>query len=354
MRDLSLAILLSTSLLHAQQRRPPAITLPAAKTQGPITLSRSNPSGEIEITLDADEEASFFDIVITDPKANVSMTLPDGRRIDETVDPRGNITWTKLNRASDMDSPGFRLSSFLLPGEGTHHFLAFEKADRGVYRIHAETTQSASVLLTARFTPFGRSLDDAISRLSEVPPGEVVLDISPLPSECFMGDPIDLVASFRGDPVTDEVTFEVRLEYQDILPRDSRKLRQFGPPTVEQVPIVFTRGPDGSFRSRLIPQRSGLLRIGVHASGTTTSGLPFSEEASSNRFEIHREVARLKSLSETAVDTDGSGTLDRLDITARVDVVIPGRYLIQFLIKDSGQSVGTRIANKTWRPETRA
>jgi len=130
----------------------------------------------------------------------------------------------------------------------------------------------------------------------------------------------------------------VRLEYQDILPRDSRKLRQFGPPTVEQVPILFIRGSDGRYRGRLIPQRAGMLRIGVRASGTTTSGLPFSEEASSNRFEIHREVAILKSLSEIAVDTDRSGTFDRLDITARLDVVVPGRYLVQFLIGDAGKS----------------
>ena len=338
MRNLSLVILLLTSLLHAQQRRPPAITLPGAKTQGPVTLSRSNPSGEVEITLDADEEASFFDIVITDPKANVRMTLPDGRRIDENVDPRGDITWTKLNRAADIDTPDFRLSPFLLPGEGTHHVLAFGKADRGVYRIRAETTGAASVLLTARFIPFVRALDDAISRLSDVPPGEVILGISPLPYECFEGDQLDLVASFRGDPVSEEVRFEVRLEYQDILPRDSRKLRQFGPPTIEQVPILFTRGSDGTYRGRLIPRRAGLLRVRIRASGTTTSGLPFSKEANSGRFEVHREVAKLTSLSETAVDTDGSGTLDRLDVTARLDVVIPGRYSMQFRIEDSSQS----------------
>jgi hypothetical protein len=243
-----------------------------------------------------------------------------------------------VNRASDLDSPGFQLSSFLLPGEGTHHLLVFEKATRGVYRIHAETVQATSVMLTARFIPLGRALDDSISRLSEVPPGEVVLDISELPYECFVGDQIDLLASFRGDPITEDVTFEVRLEYQDILPRDNRKLRQFGPPTVEQVPIRFTRGSDGRYRGRLVPQRAGLLRIGVRASGKTTSGLPFSEEANSNRSEVHREVAKLKSFSETAVDTDGSGTLDRLDITARVDVAVPGRYSMQFLIEDAGQA----------------
>jgi len=287
MRNLSLAIVFLTSFLHAQQLRPATITLPGARTQGPITLGRSNPSGEIEIALDADEEASFFDIVITDPKASVSMTLPDGRRIDESVDPRGNITWTKVNRASDVDSPEFRFSPFLLPGEGTHHLLALEKAPRGVYRIHAETVQAAPVLLTARFIPLGRALYESISRLSEVPPGEVVLDIAQFPYECFVGDQIDLVASFRGDPVT-YVTFEVRLEYQDILPRDSRKLRQFGPPTAELAPVMFTRGSDGRYRGQLILRRAGLLRIGVHASGITISGLPFSEEASSNRFEIHR------------------------------------------------------------------
>jgi len=333
----------------SEQKEYAAITksLPGFKTSGPVVLTARAPFATLPITLDQDEEGAIFDIVVTDPGAKVSLTLPDGRTIDSKIGKTAGIEWKTFKNASEADQPEswFGISGFLLRREGTHHVVTFEKAIPGDYHVSAQTSASAAVELTAGFIPLGRIFSEAakdIDKLGSPRSGEVRLQPwATFPYDCYVGDKLDLMVGLKGDPVdASSLKLEVRLEYTEILPRTGKQGAQFGPPVVVPVPVTLTRNSDNRYTGSFVPDHPGILRVGVHAEGKRTNGKPFTDDTILPQVTVHRVAARFLRLTEKAHDFDGNGTLDRLDITADLDVVIPGEYEMRVFIQGP-DSLGT-------------
>jgi hypothetical protein len=307
--------------------------------------------GPVELESERDEKGLLIDVVASSPDAKVLLTLPDGNSIDETVNRRGEVEWKKIGNRDQVDPPGamFGIAGFLLPFEGTHHVIMMENAARGTYTLSAP----GQIQLTAALLPLGRLFEEATEALGkppQVPPGEVLLQPYALPVNVFAGDTVPLQVRLLGDPVREPVQFRVRAEYRVFLPRGNSPSQQLGPPIIEEVPVTFTRDAEGLYKSSFTVARAGTLRVEVRASGQRTSGQPFDHAVKIPEVLVEPLVARIRSLSEKSVDADGNGTFDRLEVTAQLNVVVPGDYRMQLMIEAPGGAPGLLFdANATLR-----
>ncbi len=73
---------------------------------GPVIIEKAGASGNLDISVDREEQSGIFDIVVTDSAAHISLTLPDGRTLDESSDGMRGVEWKKLSQVSDIDAPG--------------------------------------------------------------------------------------------------------------------------------------------------------------------------------------------------------------------------------------------------------
>jgi hypothetical protein len=306
-----------------------AATMPVLKgfvKAGPINAGAGGAT--LELTVERDEEVACIDIVVSDGSAVVAIRLPDGRSVRKDGPPLPGVEWRTVKDRSDFDSPGsmFRLAGLLLRDEGWHHVVFFEKAARGRYQIEV----AGATRLSAAFIPMGSLFTDPAPPATS---GEVGLQVYAMPFDASVGDAIPLQVGFTGDPIAPQVGFDVSLEYTTVTPGQKREAPSPAP-IVERAPVAMTRTPDGRWHGVVVPQRAGLLRVGVSATGTRANGTPFAANGTVHGPNVHRVVARFVSLTEAAVDANANGALDRLDVTARLDVVVPGLYAMDVLLMD--------------------
>jgi hypothetical protein len=82
----------------------PVISLmPGFRTVGPVTLNVPRRSAPVDLTLTRPEKDGVFDIVITDPAANVSITLPGGHVIATPEGKEEGVAWTTVQKPRDLD-----------------------------------------------------------------------------------------------------------------------------------------------------------------------------------------------------------------------------------------------------------
>ncbi len=237
----------------------------------------------------------------------------------------------------------------MLPERGTHHVVSFENVSAGQYAIRATGARDGTEL-TAAFIPLGRvfnEMDRELANSGSAPPGKVRLVTYALPYSCWVGDKLDLQVDLTGQHVTDAVNFQVRLETRERLPGSVYGHVEYGPPLVQGAAVLFARTADGRYRGSVFPQHPGILRIWIRASGKTVAGRKFSEEAIWPELTVNRLVARLGSISEKAVPADSKETLERLALTADLDVYIPGEYEMKFWLSGSGNREAFGEARQT-------
>jgi hypothetical protein len=322
----------------------PGVLLPPA-----VALA---PSGSMAFDLKQDEKAGLLDIVVPDASVQVSLTLPDGRRLRPGEKYGPGIEWKKLARREDIDGPPgrgeiwFSFSGFLLPFEGPHHVISFETAAKGHYEIQAVRTTAGAGELRAIFLPLGRGLDDSrdeIQNGGRLEPDEVRIQPYGPAERGNVGDKLDVNFRIQGDFVPASLRLEVRFELRPFLssptPRDD-KPPDVGPPQV--VPINVTADQTGLYHGSIVLRAAGKARVSIRASGTKASGKPFKDEIVGSDFSVYEPppprplVARFLSLTAKPVDTDGNGKFDRLDVSAVLDVLVPGKYDMDFRIADTG------------------
>jgi hypothetical protein len=299
---------------------------------GPTRLTPGrNP---LVIVLDRDEEAAIFDLV-TPTGEELSLTLPNGRTIDNSVGKQGPISWITATR-DKIDPPGamFGISGFLLPDEGMHHVVTFEKAPQGKYEVRA---LKRATRVTAAFIPFGRMLKDATDAIAappRLPAGETQLQPYALPFDAKVSDNLTATIGIVGEALSSP-QFVVHMEYRQIL---SRQPLRFSEPVVETVPTAFTQTAPGLYTATVIPRQPGILRVGVEVSGTRRNGQSFSEEAVLGQVTVTPVVARFLGLAEQAIDADQNGTLDRWEVTAKLEVVTPGEFEMRLHVSGANNS----------------
>ncbi len=148
------------------------------------------------------------------------------------------------------------------------------------------------------------------------------------------------MVGFTGDAVADPVNFKVKVEYRTELGRDAQGAMQWSQPVVEDTNVVLTRTPEGRYAGKLVPARAGLLRVGIEASGSSVNGKAFSDQLPIGDVTVHRVVARFASLTEKAIPRSGSQKMERLEITARLNVIQPGEYEMRLQVDNSDSSIG--------------
>jgi hypothetical protein len=268
--------------------------LPGFRKVGPVTLNGPRRSVPLDLTLTRPEKDGVFDIVITDPTANVSITMPGGRVIVAPEGKEEGVAWTTVQKPRDLDRSSesfFLISGFLLSRDGTHHVFRFDTAAEGRYQIRAQTSEKARVQLTAAFIPIGRASEELAKSLEEVykimekppsaPPGQLRVEMNSLPDHWFVGDPLKILVHVVGDPVREPLKFHVQLEYRARLGVTDGTVH-WDHPVVEDTDVVLARTPEGAYTGAVTLTRSGLLRVGVEAIGTTEKGKAFSGQYTSS------------------------------------------------------------------------
>ncbi len=301
---------------------------------GPVSLGPSKPSENLVWTLGRDERGTVIDIVVTDENARVQVSLPNGEVLTPQTPKRRDFEWRTLGSRSEFDPPGSLLgfSGLLLPREGRHHVISLAAAGKGTYRAQIQSNGRA-MEAEALVLPMERILSgppEGTEKVAKAPDGEVRMEAIGLPNGCFAGDRLELAVRLKGDAVPGPVRFVVKVETRAPLPHPGNGPQEYAPPQVVVTPVSFTRAADGWYRGALFPKNHGVMRIWVQASGTTASGRAFSSETLFGGVMVEPVVATFVSLSERVVDDNGNGRPDRLEVTATLDVVRPGKYEMRF------------------------
>ena len=308
----------------------PGVVLPA-----PFALG---PSAVVAFNLDRDEETSLLDIVVPDSSVKVTLKLPDGRILQPGQKPGRGVEWKTVARREDIDPAGswFGIGGFLLPVEGTHHVISLEMAPKGRYEIQAVRAGGKGGELRTAFIPLARVMAAATDELRNAgrpAPGEVWVRSYDFPQHCYAGDKLDLRFHVEGDVAPASLRIDVKLELRSYLPRSGGGPLKLGPPVVETIPAGLTPDQNGAYHASIVPKIAGVARVLVSVSGKKISGAPF-EEGIVLDLNVSALVARFLSLKTNPVDADGNGKFDRLDITAMLDVFVPGDYDMNLELRD--------------------
>ena len=308
-----------------------------ARTPPPVALR-----AQADLILDVEEaETGVFDIVVPDPAVLVSLTLPDGR-ILRRADEIPGMRWGVSGRSGEIPPEAGLLEPFhlFLPIEGFHHVI-MSATHRGKYKIHAESNGARPGQLRASYF----SLEDpgivaALRRTlspEEPAPGQVHIQARPVSKPAFPGRDVELAIGLAGDIGSGPLDFKVRLE---MLPAGTGAyqgpLGVAGP--VSDIPVTFTHATDGDYHAAVPVPKVGTARIEVRVSGKNSAGQPFQDQTIFN-IQVDPIIARITSLDAKAVDLNNDGIFDRLDVTAQLEVDVPGEYLLDAeAVSDSGRA----------------
>jgi len=307
-----------------------------------------SPSATVTIDLPKEEEEVMFDVVVPDANTDVVLLLPDGRKLRRADAREPEVHWTIEANPDESWLAGFDLA---IPVEGVHQVIGFKRAAKGRYEIHASPKTPTKGQLRVAVIPLKESGEAfaAKFRAMELETGEISssggIHIRPrhLPFECFVGDKLDINFELVGDVGPEPPKFEVREERRAWL-RDTDAGVQLAPPDpAEVVPVQLTQVGRQTYSGMVVPAKPGWVRISVRATGKTASGQPFlTETLLTNSDMIVRPIAaRFVGVTAKAVAPEGSSKFDHLEVTATLDVLIPGDYLMLFGVQDAA---GTRLS----------
>ncbi len=308
-------------------RQLPGVLMPPAVALGP--------SASITLDVKQDEKGALLDIVVPDANVKITLTLPDGRTLRPGEKHGPGVDWQTVAKREELDGPGavwFSLSGCLLPVEGTHHVVSFELAAHGQYEIQVTGTAGKAGELRAAFIPLGRTFadaDDEVRNAARVAADKVRIETyKPGTRDGRIGEKLEVEFAILGDVERASLQLEVKFEFT---PSEAP-----GPPQV--VPVKVTAGQDGHYHGTVMPRVAGPARLSIRASGTKTSGERFHEEVLLPNLYVSEPpplVARFLSLTAKPVDTNGNGKFERLDVSAMLDVVMPGKYFMDFRVADA-------------------
>jgi hypothetical protein len=97
-----------------------------------------------------------------------------------------------------------------------------------------------------------------------------------------------------------------------------------GPP----MPVEFKFVGQGNYRAEFPTTVAGKYEVGLKVRGKYANGREF-ERGAGTSVEIRLRWAKIVSLTEQPVDEDGNGLIDRIEVTAQVQVDLAGEYSVQ-------------------------
>ena len=271
-------------------RTSQAITAPAGATSLiPFTADPTASGGDL------------FDVISSNPGVVITLLLPNNTEITSANAASQGFVYTVI--------PDGTFSNSLIPtplaASGTHTVIQFAPSlAPGTYQIKANASSVAtdSLIIATYF-----STSSVRAGLLTVAPLYRVGDTVILTGLLFNGSsPIAgaTVTASVGDPL-DTVTKPVLGPLQDS-------------GTLDAAP------GDGIYTGTYTATKAGRFSAAMKATGTTTAG-PFSRTASTT-FRVLPPFATFTSFSDAGVDDNSNSLIDRVVVTATVNVQTAGKY----------------------------
>ncbi|MCC6537139.1 MAG: hypothetical protein IT162_06290 [Bryobacterales bacterium] len=304
--------------------------------QEPVTLqlNAQKPAGDIELKVDQALPGGFFDILVSDPRVKLQLTMPDGRTMTPDAVAAG-LAWQQQSAGEIQKSGGgagfFDFRGLFLDGPGTHHVIAFEQTagPAGRYRIHADANGAGAATVTAAWVNLIGQMQAAETAEAESKAGFGPVEVVAYGDEfkaVYAGDTVSPTFGVRGAVDPASLVFRARVEH-----RAATGPERLGPVTVQPGNLVFRRNAQGLYQAKVLAARPGEWRVGVRVSGKQKDGKPFAiDERIAGPWHVSPLMARFRGLTEKAIDTNKDGTFERLDVAAQLQVVSPGRFHMDF------------------------
>jgi hypothetical protein len=302
---------------------------PGAQLSKPAPFS---PSARVTIDLPKEEEDLIFDVVVPDANTEVVLVLPDGRKLRRSDAKKPDVNW----KIETHPEEGL-LNEIYPPLEGTQQIIGFKRAAKGRYEIHAAPKTATKGEMTVAVLPMnalaqaiGVKLTSMNSNVGEISSsGGIKIRAKQMPYECYVGDKVDFQFELVGS-VGPQPHFEIREERRAWLRSVQGGEQYADPDPVEVLPVQVTPVGPQTYRGGVIPAKPGWVRISIRATGKSASGEPFTTETllTSSTLKVNPIAARFLGFTAKPIAPEGGSRFDRLEVSADLDVLMPGDYAI--------------------------
>ena len=281
-------------------------------------------SRDVVTSITVDPSASGGDmlaVMLMAEGVTVDLELPDGRRVTKATAAAAGFEWEVAGEAQGDDAlfPGMQ-------GKVNNLILLPPKAPAGKYRIHADASglKERSALMVV-FMPLGGSAAGAKDT--------VRVALSETEMFHYAGETVELLLGvFDGNRGVKDARIEAVAYAVD---KDS--MPQGAP---MQVKFVSSGpGADGSYRAELPTTAVGKYEVGLKVTGKYPGGTEFERSAGTS-VSIEPRRAQILSITERPLDDDGNGLIDRIELTARIKVDLPGEYYLTVYLDGGMQARG--------------
>jgi hypothetical protein len=314
-----LTLCLSTSLLLAF---PTAAQVP--QSEGEVNLSATEtyavlapaitPSTLIPFHVDVEgRDSDGFDVTVANAGAVVSLLLPSGTEVNSLNADSLGFGFDVIPADSEAVTSGLFISFFSL--SGTHTLIRLPSTcPTGTYQIKINTAS----LLTA--TPVYASY------LSGSP---IRAALSPDAPSYRVGDTVVLSAFiFNGTTPVTNATIDAAVADQEHPETPPVQVSMQDSGTNDAAP------GDGIYTGLYTAATAGRFVAAIRATGTAPSGSAYTRTASTD-FRVLPPLAGFNSFSDAGVDDNGNGLIDRVAVTATVQVQSAGNYRLELSLAAS-------------------
>ncbi len=120
----------------------------------------------------------------------------------------------------------------------------------------------------------------------------------------------------------------------------------------EVLPVQLTEVKPRTYRGTVIPTKPGSVRISVRATGKMASGTPFTTETllTNSSMTVKPVAARFLGITAKAIAPAEGAKFDRLEVSASLDVLIPGEYLLALQRERCGRRSSARGGHRRQAP----
>lgn len=271
-----------------------AITVPAGSAAILIPFSADPAPGG----------GDLFDVVSSKPGGIITLILPSGIEINASNATAQGFSYTIIPEGAFTNT----LIPSALATSGTHTLIQLPPSSPpGTYqvKVNASTVTSDTLIIASYFSSSsvraGLLTDSPLYRL-----GDTVLLVGILFDGSTPVAPLGTtVTASIGDP-SDAATPPIQITLQDS--------------------GTFDAAPgDGIYTGTHTASQAGRFSAAMQATGISGSGVTFSRTASTT-FRVLRPLASFDSFSDVGVDDNSNGAIDRVVVTANVNVQTAGRY----------------------------
>ncbi len=316
---ISLVLLVACASICAAQiiNNPnPEASLAARDARAQI-ISAGTAAGLIKLTADPSARGGdVFHIVSASSAATISLLLPNGTEVTAANAATRGFGFSIVSEGSFTDS----LIPSLLASRGTHTIITLpSSALAGDYQVKVNTsTLTTDTLIVASYFSSSAVRAGIITNAQLYRVGDTVL-ISGL---IFDG----------GTPITNvEVTAAIGSSAQDQTSPIQINLIDSG--------VFDDASGDGIYTGTFTADRAGDFSVAIQATGTSASGARFSRFASTS-FRVEQPLARFTSFQDAGADDNGNNQIDRVTVTANVNVQVAGQYQFALtLLASNGERI---------------